>query len=149
MTIPFLSGRRRTGVSTGHRSGSSRGAIEKLAMVCPLDLALALADQKLRGLMDLPEPTCALVIVTGVEDSPLEEHHRDLLWAAFGLPIFEQLRGPDGAVIARECEVHDGLHVEDRSALPEGLETMSGICECGNELPRVRAFASVRQKAVA
>ncbi|MDP9170520.1 MAG: hypothetical protein M3N54_07885 [Acidobacteriota bacterium] len=115
-------------------------------MVCPLSLALGLADQKLRGFMDFPEPTSALIIVTGIEDSPLEAHHRDLLWSAFGLPVFEQLRGPAGAVIARECEVHDGLHVEDRAALPPGTELLTTACDCGNELPRVRVVRAAAPK---
>ena len=69
------------------------------AIVCPLDVALSLADQKIRGLIELPSLTIALVVTTKFDDSPLEDHHRDLLWRAFGVPVFEQLRGPDGKVL--------------------------------------------------
>src|SRR5580658_2399320 len=100
------------------------------ALVLPLDLALSLADRKERGLFELPSLKTAIVVLTTLGETLLVYHHRDTLWRAFGVPVFEQLRGPDGAVIARECEVHDGLHLV---TLPEPLrpelEIVSGVCE--------------------
>ena len=142
------------------------------ALVAPLDLALSLADQKRRGLLELPSLRTAIVVLTSLEDSPLADHHRDLLWRAFGVPVFEQLRGWDGTVIARECEVHDGLHIDESAAIlhlhgDELLATqftapgdpiirartgltgkiVTGPCECGAETPRLRGLAPVRVKA--
>ena len=107
------------------------------AIVAPLDLALSLADQKTRGLFDLPSLNVAIVVITSVDDSPLAEHHRDLLWRAFGVPVFEQLRGSDGAIIARECEVHDGLHISAELAREFGEAITYDQCECGSEVPRL------------
>ncbi len=115
------------------------------ALVAPLDLALSLADQTRRGQCELPSLRTAIVVLTSADDSPLTDDHRDQLWRAWGLPVFEQLRGADGAIIAKECEVHDGLHL----AVPEeptlrdrtDLEIVTGICECGAETPRVRRSA--------
>jgi hypothetical protein len=117
------------------------------ALVLPLDLALSLADQKRRGLFDLPGLNTAIVVLTSIDDSPLAGHHRDLLWSAFGVPVFEQLRAPDGTVVARECEVHDGLHFE-----PDELPSLSGeivtdMCACGSEKPRLRGAAPVGVKS--
>lgn len=137
-------------------------------LVLTLGLALSLADQKQRGLRALPSLTTAIVVLTSLGDSPLEEHHRELLWRAFRVPIFEQLRGWDGAIIARECEVHDGLHIEETAAILHlhgdellatqlmtsnepivrartGLtgEIATANCECGAETPRLRNLASL------
>lgn len=125
-------------------------AWEPEALVLPLGLALSLADQKQRGRFDLPSLNTALVVLTSMEDSPLADHHRDLLWAAFGVPVFEQLRGVEGGVIARECEVHDGLHIEAVEAmLHEGCEIVEGQCPCGVETPRLRKIAPVRARRAA
>jgi hypothetical protein len=145
---------------------------EPEAMVCPLDLALLLADRKRRGLFALPSLSVALVVLTRLDDSPLAGHHRDLLWQAFAVPVFEQVRGWDGTVIARECEVHDGLHVAESAAIPHlhddellvtqltvfdeplirvrtGLaaEIVTGPCECGSETPRLRNLMPMSQRA--
>jgi hypothetical protein len=120
------------------------------ALVAPIDLALSLADRKSRGLFDLPSLSTAIVVLTSLDHSPLADDHRDLLWRTWGIPVFEQLRRDDGAIIARECEVHDGLHI----AAPDepllhgraGLEIVTGVCECGAETPRLRrAISSSRE----
>jgi hypothetical protein len=119
------------------------------ALVLPLGLALSLADQKQRGLFDIPSLNTALIVLTSRDDSPLADHHRDLLWRAFGVPVFEQLRGSDGAVIASECEVHDGLHFR-RNAVP-GLtgDIVTDHCACGAETPRLRRLPPVHAKSSA
>ena len=117
----------------------------------PLGAALSLADRKMRGLCSLPVQTQAIVVVSSLDDEPLGAHHRDLLWQAFGLPVFGQMRGWDGAVIARECEVHDGLHFDGGIATLNGenlivagkptdlsAEIVREHCECGLETPRLR-----------
>ena len=107
----------------------------------------------------------ALVVLTSIADAPLADHHRDLLWRSLGLPIFEQLTGWDGTVVARECEVHDGLHVAGDAAIAhiedgEFLLTQltvdesvlrartgwtarinTSLCECGRETPRLKNLA--------
>lgn len=142
------------------------------ALVAPLDLALSLADRRRRGRFDLPSLKTAIVVLTSFESTPLADHQRDLLWKAFGVPIFEQLRGWDGAVLARECEVHDGLHIDDTTAIFQlheqellvtelgtagepiirtrtGFtgEIATGLCECGAETPRLRQVSMVCSRA--
>lgn len=118
------------------------------AVVTPLNLALSLADQKRRGLFTLPSLNTAIVVLTSVDDSPLGDHHRDLLWSTFGVPIFEQLRGADGTIVARECEVHDGLHIVDSEHKLHG-EIITDACECGLETPRLKRAAHHTSLAVA
>lgn len=111
-------------------------------VVAPLSTALSMADQKLRGLLKLPSLRLALVVLTGIEDEPLPNHHRDLLWRAFGVPVFEQLRDSEGIIVARECEVHDGLHLTSSLVVPQVPgEVVTGQCECGADTPRIRNLA--------
>jgi hypothetical protein len=116
------------------------------ALVLPLDLALSLADRKERGLFELPSLKTAIVVLTTIGETLLVNHHRDALWRAFGVPVFEQLRGSDGAVIARECEVHDGLHIVDSTADLRG-EIVTDPCACGAETPRLRRPAWAHAKS--
>ena len=109
------------------------------AIVAPLETLLALADQKLSGVADLATLRSAIVVLTDLDGEPLADAYRELLWQAFQVPIFEQLRGRDGAILARECEVHNGLHLDPGAeATPElHAATINDHCECGLETPRL------------
>ena len=67
------------------------------AFVAPLNIALMLAGEKLGGRFDLPSLEIAIAVVTRTDDAPLADHHRELLWQAFGVPVFEMLAAKDGA----------------------------------------------------
>lgn len=110
-------------------------------LVLPLSLALTLADQKQRQFFDLPSLVTAIVALTSVDDSPIADHHRDLLWRAFEVPLFEQLCNADGRAVAAECEVHDGLHVLDPN-LPVAGELIVEECPCGMATRRVRPIGA-------
>jgi len=137
------------------------------ALALPQASALSLADRKLRGLIDLPSLRLAIVVLSSLESGAGERfssRDRDVLWSAFGLPVFEQLRGWNGRVVARECEVHDGLHFDAASVIAEahrgelfvsglpagfGAEIAAGQCECGLETPRLRWLSRARRRAAA
>ncbi len=137
-------------------------APESLAL--PLSEALSIADYKMRGLLDLPSLRFAMVVLSSLDsrgDGPMADHHRDLLWKAFGIPVFEQLRDWSGTVIARECEVHDGLHFDSASVtaqavsrelivatMPSGFsaDLTTEQCDCGLETARLRNFRPVAAK---
>lgn len=112
------------------------------SLALPLDTALALASRKPPGLKR------AIVVFT---DEPMSEHYRDFLWKAYGLPVFEQLRDEYGRVVARECEVHDGLHFDPilLPAFEEIAEVNRGVCECGNETPRLQRLRVRPSRAAA
>lgn len=119
------------------------------ALVLPLGMALTLANRKQHGLFDLPSLNKAIVVLTSLDDTPLAPRHRDLLWQSFGVPVFEQLRGSDGAVIARECEVHDGLHIITESLPDLRGEILTDHCACGAETPRLRSQRPTESAAAA
>ena len=136
------------------------------ALVLPLGAALTLADRRKRGALELPALSTAIVVLTSFAETPLDLHHREELWRVFGVPVFEQLRGWDGHVIARECEVHDGLHIDQsrgpfrlqRNELlaPLQLPVRTGLsgkivtahCECGAETPRLCDLVRLEREPV-
>jgi hypothetical protein len=125
------------------------------ALVLPLPLALLLADQKMRGLLELPALSVAIVVLTSITEGLMDQSQRDGLWRIFRVPVFEQLRAGDGSVIARECEVHLGLHVDPAFEVGQratellvgpqrtgvSVEIVHGCCECGAETPRLLKLA--------
>ncbi|MDQ6700150.1 MAG: hypothetical protein M3Z36_08185 [Acidobacteriota bacterium] len=122
----------------------------------------------------LARPRHAVVAFTGIEEI-LDAHDRDLFWRNFGVPLFEQYVGLDGKVFARECEIHDGLHIVEEHAVIEryneeellltsltdiGRPTLrlkmgiSGmiektLCECGRVEPRLTAVSPLRRPSLA
>ena len=138
------------------------------ALVAPLGDALALGE-----FAPALQLSAAIVILTSLGGDQLDDEARDRLWEAFGVPLFEQLRSWDGAVIARECEAHAGLHIVHDSTIldrdPEGeilltllnskrpvLKARTGLigeiveceCECGSGIPRLRNLVSVSDLAM-
>lgn len=61
------------------------------------------------------------IAFTGPVHGMLSGDDRDLLWRAFRVPVFEQLLGVHGEVLAEECEAHDGLHVREEDVLFESF----------------------------
>jgi hypothetical protein len=140
--------------------GTDLTAIEAFApesIALPLSTALSYATQRLAGANLLPSLRCAIVVLSSLPTlgGPMTDDDRDLLWRAFGLPVFEQLLGADGRVAARECEVHDGLHSEDGETLITGeatgcsAEIVTGLCYCGLETPRLRNMVRLRERTAA
>ncbi len=111
---------------------------------------------------DAPLELDAVIALTSITDPPLTESDRDLLWRKYQVPIFEHLVGFDGTVLARECEIHEGLHVVPRNAILEQVDgelivtSLTGLeypalrvrtgltaewepahCECGQTDPRL------------
>jgi hypothetical protein len=121
------------------------------ALAAPLEAALELADLKAAGQIELRSLNFALVVFTGPSQPRVDHEHRDRLWRAFQVPLFEQFCGPDAAVIAHECEAHDGLHLAPGSGArieegelrignySTGLTALldTAHCECGDETPRL------------
>lgn len=136
------------------------------ALAAPADLLRWAASNGVRGRVVLPRLENALVVFTGVPFGCLSEADRDLLWRAFQVPVFEQMLGFDGELLASECEAHEGLHLRQEQAIfeyapgagqPEVLITflnnlrypllrmasgltaqpIEGACACGWSAPRI------------
>lgn len=85
-------------------------------------LSLAIRD----GRIDMPPLTHAMVVFTGIEHGILRQADRDLFWRIFQVPLFEQLRGLGGELLAMECEAHHGLHICTTDSVLEMEESQSG-----------------------
>jgi hypothetical protein len=91
--------------------------------------ALAGTQVELAGLADrveagetAPARSARRVVVhTRLGEPMLGPDLRERLWQAFELPVFEQLRGFEGELLASECDAHDGMHLETESAIFEEI----------------------------
>jgi len=64
----------------------------------------------------------------------LRDDDRDLLWAAFGVPVFEQYLNSMNELLASECEAHAGLHVVSGCG---SFAIDKTPCGCGNTASRL------------
>jgi hypothetical protein len=84
-----------------------------------------------------PSLTHSVIVLWRPEQPRLSEAGRESLWVAFRVPVFEQVIGKAGKLLAAECEAHDGLHVESPS-LPLMNESLDDSrCPCGRKTPRI------------
>jgi phenylacetate-coenzyme A ligase PaaK-like adenylate-forming protein len=66
-----------------------------------------------------PDLRHSVIAFTGLIDSVLSQADSRAVWRAFQVPVYEQLRAPDGRLLASECEAHVGLHIADDSVCVE------------------------------
>lgn len=127
-------------VDSFRTSGSMRvfeqGWTSEAAAFAPA--AIAGTPQQLLALPSIPSLRNALIAVVRPNDPPLSDDDRARLWRTFRVPVFEQRIDESGHLLARECEAHDGLHVET-SKVParEGEVLSTDPCGCGQNTPRL------------
>ncbi len=82
--------------------------------------------------------THAVIILSRPGEELLTASKRQRVWSAFGVPVFEQIIGKNGVLLAAECQAHEGLHIESARFSPgaESLET--AVCGCGRTGPRLK-----------
>ena len=115
-----------------------RGWSEEVSAFAPAALAarreellsLAASDRR-------PVLTHAVIAFASPGDPVLSAAERERLWRAFRVPVFEQIIGPDGELLAAECESHDGLHVEIPGLTWHGYRLELAPCGCGCKTPRL------------
>ncbi len=99
------------------------------ALAAPLDRLEALA-----GKLTL---THAVIVFRREWEPRLDAAQRDRLWRAFRVPVFEQILAENGALLAAECEAHDGLHIESAKFAAGDHEIDRAACACGKTSPRL------------
>ena len=124
--------------SAGNTRVFENGWSEDVATFAPASIAAAPAQlDALRGTR-IPSLRNALIALVRPGERSLSEQDREHLWQAFRVPVFEQRVDHSGALLASECEAHDGLHIESAEAAPcsgELIETAP--CGCGRTTPRL------------
>ncbi|MGE5647297.1 MAG: hypothetical protein ACM336_16060 [Acidobacteriota bacterium] len=83
--------------------------------------ALAGSQAELAALRSAPRGARRVVVYTRLGERLMDAGLRERLWEAFELPVFEQLRGFEGELLASECDAHEGLHLETGSAIFEQI----------------------------
>ena len=102
--------------------------------------AIAATPAQLDALRTTPIPSLRNAIIALVRpgEPNLTEEDRERLWRAFRVPVFEQRIDESCALLAAECEAHDGLHVEAPGIVPrEGEVLETAPCGCGKTTPRL------------
>jgi hypothetical protein len=85
----------------------------------------------------VPSLTHALIVLGRPGAARLTEADRDRLWELFRVPVFEQIIGKSGELLAAECEAHDGLHLESPRLPLENDYLDASPCPCGRRTPRI------------
>jgi hypothetical protein len=102
--------------------------------------AIAASREQLLDLASAERPpvlTHAIIALASPGDPILSMAERERLWRAFHVPVFEQIIGPDGELLAAECEAHDGLHIEIPGLSWDGYRLEMSACGCGRKTPRL------------
>ena len=115
-----------------------RGWCEEARQSSPAAIAGTL-DQllKLAEGVNPPVPTHALVVLARMDQPMLSASDRERLWRAFRVPLFEQVIGLRGELLAAECEAHAGLHIETPGLVWAGYGIETAQCACGRATPRL------------
>lgn len=71
----------------------------------------------------LPRLTHSVIAFAPLRQGFLSDEVRELFWRVFKVPVFGQILSPGGAVLAWECEAHEGFHFNHDSAV---FQTQSG-----------------------
>jgi hypothetical protein len=104
--------------------------------------AIAATPAQLHALPPVPSLRNALIALVRPGEPALSEEDRERLWRAFRVPVFEQRIDESCALLAAECEAHDGLHIESPTVSPrEGEVLETALCGCGRSTPRLISTA--------
>jgi hypothetical protein len=96
-----------------------------------------LAHNVRSGRVSVARTVRRIIVRSRIDGELLPEANREFLWQALELPLFEEVRGLDGELLAWECEAHAGLHVNAECALveePAGggeellITSLTGMC---------------------
>jgi hypothetical protein len=123
--------------------------LEALAFA-PASIAATMQQFIVLGQSNL-QLTHAAIVLARREQMPVTEAQRDWLWRRFRVPVFEQIIGPDGELLAAECEAHDGLHASPAEPLLHDEWFDPAPCPCGRHTPRIRVprGAALEQRVAA
>lgn len=80
-----------------------------------------------------------ILVFVPPDAAPLPPRCHHELWSWFRVPVFEQIRMPDGRLLAYECDARRGYHLASPDA-PRWLVGMQpcDACPCGSPVPLYR-----------
>lgn len=109
--------------------------------------AIAATWRNLEGLLTvkIESLTHAVIVLARPGDDLLTAQRRERLWRAFRVPVFEQIIGERGVLLAAECEAHDGLHIESARFDPGNRPIETAPCGCGRTAPRLKVVEPIEE----
>jgi hypothetical protein len=87
-------------------------------------------------------PEYPVVVLSSDLEALVTDADRDYMWKRFGLPVFEYLLDGNGEILARECEAHDGLHLDRTFESFGRLRITEEPCACGQPGARLMPLAA-------
>jgi hypothetical protein len=81
-------------------------------------------------------PEYPMIVLSNEETGFMQYEDRNYIWETFGMPVFEYLLDASGRIVARECEAHEGLHIERELGFEE-VESTDEPCACGRAGSRI------------
>jgi hypothetical protein len=126
----------------GFRSGGSirvfrQGWNEDVRRFAPEAIAATVAQLEPLARTGIPSLRHAVIVLTRQGDSWLTEAGRERFWSAFRVPVFEQIIGNRGQLLATDCEAHGGLHIESSKLSIDKKDLDTSLCACGRKTPRL------------
>jgi hypothetical protein len=90
----------------------------------------AIGEFRNRNLLHLPDLAFPLVVLSSLREGPLSSEQHDRLWALYGLPVYEQIRGADETLLGWECDAREGWHLA-LNASGNATLTLERVCAAG------------------
>jgi hypothetical protein len=93
-------------------------------------------------------PEFPVVVLSTCDSGLVSPADRDFVWNSLRVPLLEYLVDPGGRIVARECEAHDGLHIESSFEAGAVGEVVRNTCGCGRDGARLRYSEAIIEKTV-
>jgi hypothetical protein len=93
--------------------------------------------------------THAVIVFARPGDELLTAEQRQRLWIAFRVPVFQQIIGANGVLLAAECEAHAGLHIESPKFDPGSRPIETAPCGCGRVGLRLMPVERIQEQRAA
>ena len=114
-----------------------RGWDEDVRRFAPEAIAATFAQLEPLARTGISSLRHAVIVLTRQGDSWLTEAGRERFWSAFRVPIFEQIIGNRGELLATDCEAHGGLHIESSKLAIDKKDLDTSLCACGRKTARL------------
>ncbi len=110
---------------------------EEVQRFAPEAIAATLSQLEALTHIPLPSVSHSVIVLTRRGDSWLTEAGRERFWSAFRVPVFEQIIGNQGELLATDCGAHAGLHIESNILPIDKKDLDVALCACGRKTPRL------------
>jgi hypothetical protein len=127
----------------------NQGWCPEAAAFRPESIAATWARLEALLTVEMESLTHAVIVLARPSGDLLTAEQRERLWRALRVPVFEQIIGARGALLAAECEAHAGLHIESAKYDPGSRPIETAPCGCGRTAPRLKPVEPIEETRAA